>query len=337
LIFVTCFWFIRILLGKLPDGIYKISKDSILVAELPCVYSRTSWKGPSPRDLLCSFCRLQRLSEPHFTVNRVSESCNVLGSATCSEEAGSPKTATDNQYTNDGRIDKESPDVFKCYVKIYSKKRELLLEYSTDDNWSKESDALQNSALKVLMCFNHYFKQLSMHVEKLYLPKSTDGFTVYPNIFLQEFAMCLSVYGKISGSDSSTCSTVGLFSMDTSHQQLENSAFLTDIDGQDSGVFPSHGSLTCISYSVHLFMKDKQKRYILEANNEFEFEIGAGAVRNQLESCVTQLSVDQSACFVDELTDRDLILAAASELSPDLSKISRGELLISVAQSDSFL
>lgn len=320
---VTLCTYYRILLGKLPDGIYKISKDSILVAELPCIYSRTSWKGPSPRDLICSFCRLQRLSEPHFTVNRVSASCDALGSAVCSEETGSPKTAAKNQCANDGRIDKENPDVFKCYVKIYSKKRELLLEYSTDDKWSKESDALQNSALKVLIWFNRYFKQLNTHVEKLYLPKSTDGFTVYPNIFLQEFAMCLSVYGKTSGGDTRTCNTAGLFYMDTSHQQLENTAFLTDIDGQDSGVFPSHGSLTCISYTVYLSTKDKKKKYLLEVNNEFEFEIGAGAVRNQLESCVTQLSVDQSACFVDELSDRDLILAAASELSPDLSKISR--------------
>ncbi|CAM0905424.1 unnamed protein product [Alopecurus aequalis] len=325
---VTLCTYYRILLGKLPDGSYKISKDSVLVAELPCVYSRTNWKGPSPRDLICSFCRLQRLSEPHFTVNRVSASCNVLGSAVCSEEMGSAKTATGSQCANDGRIDKENPDVYNCHVKIYSKKRELLLEYSTADNWSKESDAIHNSALKVLIWFNHYFKQLNMHVEKLYLPKSTDGFTIYPNIFLQEFAMCLSAYGKSSGGDSRTCRAVGLFSMDTSHQQLENSVFLTDIDGQDSGVCPSHGSLTCISYSVYLVMKDKTKKYLLEVNNEFEFEIGAGAVRNQLESCVTQLSVNQSACFVDELSDRDLILAAASELSPDLSKISRDSCIL---------
>lgn len=320
---VTLCTYYRILLGKLPDGIYKISKESILVAELPCVYSRTSWKGPSPRDLLCSFCRLQRLSEPHFAANRVRASCNTLGSAVCSEKIGSPKPATGSQYGNDGRIDKENPDVFECDVKIYSKKRELLLEYSTDDDWSKESDAIQNSALKVLVWFNHYFKQLNTLLEKIYLPKSTDGFTIYPNTFSQEFAMCLSVYGKTNGGNSITCSTVGLFPMDPSHQQLENSAFLTDVDGQDSGVFPSHGSLTCIDYIVYLFMKDKRKRYILEVNNEFEFEIGAGAVRNQLESCVTQLSVNQSARFVDELSDRDLFLAAASELSPDLSKISR--------------
>ncbi|VAH46030.1 unnamed protein product [Triticum turgidum subsp. durum] len=286
----------RILLRKLPDGIYKISKDSILVAELPCVYTRTSWKGPSPRDLLCSFCRLQRLSEPYFAANRCA---------------------------NDGRIAKENPDMFKCSVKIYSKKRDLLLEYSTDCSWSKETDAIQNSALKVLIWFNRYFKQLNTPVEKLNLPKSTDGFTIYPNIFLQEFAMCLSVYGKTSGGDSRTCSAVGYFSMDTSYQQLESGAFLTYIDGQDSGVFPSHGSLACISCSVQLFMKDSRKRYLLEVNNEFEFEIGAGAVRNQLESCATQLSVNQSACFVDQLSDRDLSLAAACELSPDLSKICR--------------
>jgi hypothetical protein len=54
-------------------------------------------------------------------------------------------------------------------------------------------------------------------------------------------------------------------------------------------------------------------------------------------SGLSRLTGDQSACFVDELSDRDLILAAASELSPDLSKISRGELLISIAQSDNFL
>uniref|UniRef100_A0A453BLG8 Small RNA 2'-O-methyltransferase n=1 Tax=Aegilops tauschii subsp. strangulata TaxID=200361 RepID=A0A453BLG8_AEGTS len=322
-VYVTCFWILRILLRKLPDGIYKISKDSILVAELPCVYARTSWKGPSPRDLLCSFCRLQRLSEPYFAANRVSASCNVLGSAVGSEEMGSAKATAGNQCANDGRIAKENPDMFKCSVKIYSKKRDLLLEYSTDYSWSKETDAIQNSALKVLIWFNRYFKQLNTPVEKLYLPKSTDGFTIYPNIFLQEFAMCLSVYGKTSGGDSRTCSAVGYFSMDTSYQQLESSAFLTDIDGQDSGVFPSHGSLACISYSVHLFMKDSRKRYLLEVNNEFEFEIGAGAVRNQLESCATQLSVNQSACFVDQLSDRDLSLAAACELSLDLSKICR--------------
>jgi hypothetical protein len=50
-----------------------------------------------------------------------------------------------------------------------------------------------------------------------------------------------------------------------------------------------------------------------------------GAVSNQLESCVTQLSVNQTARFVAELPSRDLIMAAAFEVSHDLSNVPIGE------------
>ena len=148
---------------------------------------------------------------------------------------------------------------------------------------------------------------------------------MHPNIFLQEFAMCLSVYGKTTVSDSEICSAVGPLSMDTSKKQLEGTATLTCVEGPDSGVFPSHGSLVCISYTASLVTKDKAKTYLLESLNEFEFEIGTCAVSNQLESCVTQLSVNQTALFVPELPPRNLILAAASEFSREISNISRGE------------
>ncbi|KAG2631798.1 hypothetical protein PVAP13_2NG047950 [Panicum virgatum] len=311
----------RILLGKLPDGNCKMSRDAILAAELPSAYSRFSWKGLSPRDLLCSFCRNQRLSEPLFAVNRVS--CDMLTSAVSSEERGEPAKSVENQYTNDVRIDKENPDIFTCEVKICSRKQEILLEYSAAHTWSKESDAIQNSALKVLIWFNNYFKQLNTKMDKLYLSKCIDSFKIHPNIFLQEFAMCLSVYSKTGCNDSGICSSVGPFIVDTPKKQLESTATLTHIEGPDSGVFPSHGSLTSISYTASLVMKDKAKIYLLESHNEFEFEIGTGAVNNQLESCVTQLSVNQAACFIAELPPRDLILAAASEFSHELSNVSR--------------
>ncbi|WVZ50271.1 hypothetical protein U9M48_001543, partial [Paspalum notatum var. saurae] len=111
--------------------------------------------------------------------------------------------------------------------------------------------------------------------------------------------MCISVYGKTTVTDSEICSAVGPLSMDTSKKQLEGTATLTCVEGPDSGVFPSHGSL-------------------------FEFEIGTGAVSNQLESCVTQLSVNQTALFVAELPSRHLILAAPSEFLREISNISRG-------------
>ncbi|KAL6647009.1 hypothetical protein ACP70R_014446 [Stipagrostis hirtigluma subsp. patula] len=313
----------RILLGKLPDGNYKISRDSILVAELPSVYSRSSWKGLSPRDLLCSFCRLQRLSEPHFAISRVGITSDVLGSAASSEERGMPTKTVENQYTNDVVVNKESPDMFRCDVKIYSRKQEVLLEYSAADTRGKESDAIQNSALKVLIWFNNYFKQLNRETNELSVSECSDSFKIHPNTFLQEFAMCLSVCGKTGGKDSGMCSAVGPLSMNTPKEQLENCATLTHIEGPDSGVLPSHGSLTCISYTASLVMKDKAKTYLLESNNEFEFEIGTGAVSNLLESCVTQLSVNQTARFLAELPPRDLILAAGSDFAHDLSKISR--------------
>ncbi|RLM86804.1 small RNA 2' [Panicum miliaceum] len=311
----------RILLGKLPDGNCKMSRDAILAAQLPSAYSRFSWKGLSPRDLLCSFCRNQRLSEPLFAVSRVS--CDMLTSAVSSEERGAPEKSVENQYTNDVRIDKETPDIFKCVVKICSRKQEILLEYFAADTWSKEFDAIQNSALKVLIWFDNYFKQLNTKTDELYLSKCTDGFKIHPKNFLQEFAMCLSVYGTTGCNDSGMCSSVGPFTVDTPKKQLESTANLTHIEGPDSGVFPSHGSLTCISYTASLVMKDKAKIYLLESHNEFEFEIGTGAVSNQLESCVTQLSVNQAACFIAELPPRDLILAAASEFSHELSNVSR--------------
>ncbi|KAK3124509.1 hypothetical protein QOZ80_7BG0587580 [Eleusine coracana subsp. coracana] len=312
----------RILLGKLPDGNYKMSKDSILAAELPYVYSRASWKGLSPRDLLCSFCRLQRLSEPYFAISKASNSSVVFGSTASYEERLVPTKNADNHDTNDGRVDKENPDMFKCDVKICSRKQEILLEYSADNTFSKESDAVQNSALKVLIWFNKYFKQLNTKADKLSLSECTGDFKIHPNTFLQEFAMCLSVYAKTRSNDSRIYSAVGPFSA-TPNQQLENSVTLTHVEGPDSGIFPSHGSLTCISYIASLMMKDTAKTYSLEENNEFEFEIGAGAVISQLESCVTQLSVNQTACFIAELPPTDSILAAASEFSNELSNISR--------------
>ncbi|KAJ0975764.1 hypothetical protein J5N97_017729 [Dioscorea zingiberensis] len=69
----------RMLLNKVPDGHYKLSREAILIAELPTRYtSRLNWKGPSPRDLLFMFCRQHWLSEPLFTVKCLDSPDNCL-------------------------------------------------------------------------------------------------------------------------------------------------------------------------------------------------------------------------------------------------------------------
>lgn len=45
-----------------------------------------------------------------------------------------------------------------------------------------------------------------LKTSRLYLSECTD-------IFLQEFAMCLPIYGKTGGNDSAICSTFGPFSI----------------------------------------------------------------------------------------------------------------------------
>ena len=59
----------------------------------------------------------------------------MLMSAVSSEETGAPADSVENQYTNDVRINKETPDLFKCEVNIRSRKQEILLEYSAADTF----------------------------------------------------------------------------------------------------------------------------------------------------------------------------------------------------------
>nr|CAD1832064.1 unnamed protein product [Ananas comosus var. bracteatus] len=308
----------RMLLGKLPDGAYKVSREAIFAAELPTSYtSRSNWKGPSPRDLLCVFCRQQRLSEPIFSVT------NVDSYEISSELSGNCKEV---QHANGGigGIDNKDSDksiLLKCEVKIFSRRQETLAEFSFADTYRKESDAIQNSALKVLNWFDNYLKQLDMPIEKISSFGSSDNIKVYPQAFAQEFAMYLSVYGVKQNYFPGKCSSLGSFPRNLSIPKFENGMILFSIDGPDSGVFPSPGSLTCISYATSLVKEEINLKEVLESNDEFEFEVGTGAVISQIEACVTQLSINQAATFVIEAPSREIILAAAGESANRLSQL----------------
>ncbi|PUZ51662.1 hypothetical protein GQ55_6G205800 [Panicum hallii var. hallii] len=148
----------------------------------------------------------------------------ILTSAVSSEERGALANSVENQYTNDVRIDKENPDIFKCEVKICSQKQEILLEYSAAHTW-----------------------------------------------------------------------------MDTLKKQLESTATLTHIEGLDSGVFPSHGSLTSISYTASLVMKDKAKIYL--------FEIGLVLLHQKLsKQSLVQTTVPTAVLYDGSIIDFDSCL-----------------------------
>ena len=71
--------------------------------------------------------------------------------------------------------------------------------------------------------------------------------------------------------------------------------FSLNIEGPDSGVCPSNGSLLFISYSVSLVTKAEHMKEILESSDAFGFEIGARAVIPHLEAVVT--AVRWSVCL----------------------------------------
>ena len=65
--------------------------------------------------------------------------------------------------------------------------------------------------------------------------------------------------------------------------------FSLNIEGPDSGVCPSNGSLLFISYSVSLVIEAEHMKEILESSDEFGFEIGTGAVIPHLEALMTAI------------------------------------------------
>lgn len=311
------------LLAKVPCGHYKLAREAILFADLPTEYTgRSNWKGPTPRDLLCAFCRQNRLPEPLFSIVSI-----IKGASSDAQTKSNPSMPTQEAaMTNgdrscvDGNI-LDNSVTFRCEVKILSRRMETILDGSFADTHKKEYDSIQCSALKVLHWFDKYFEQLDMPVETLSSFAHAYGVTVNVENLCREFAMCLSISGFKQNCNQRKCSSLGSFSQLYPNRKVENGMVILGIEGPESVVFPSPGSLVCISYAVAMVRMGHLAKDHLESKDEFEFELGTGAVIHQLEVCVSHLSVNQTARFVIDMPSRELILAAAGEAAKHLSKI----------------
>lgn len=313
----------RMILGKLPDGHYKLSREAILSAELPTVYTtRSNWKGPTPRDLLSVFCRQNRLSEPLFSIK-------ILDYTETSVESSVVKKKLSRSADEVGKVngDKYDPicrelgrsiSAFKCEVQILSKRQDTVVKCSFDDICRKECDAIQSAALKVLSCLNKLFKRPDLPLENFLEFECGHNIVVNSAEFIQE----LVKYPSVCDIERKNKCSVSPLSSNQHSTQYENGMSYFKIDGPDSGIFPSPGSVTCISYVAILMKKDTTLKEVLESKDVFEFEIGTGAVISELESCVSQLTVNQSAQFVVEAPSRDLIFSAAGQVAKHLSQLS---------------
>ncbi|KAF5193773.1 Small RNA 2'-O-methyltransferase-like [Thalictrum thalictroides] len=324
----------RMLVGRLPDGGYKLSRDAILAAELPLKFTnRSNWRGSFPKDLLSTFCRQNWLSEPEFSsvyIDESGQSSEILETCKKLKLSNSSKEVVENGGTGDanGVESVGQKGTFRCEVKILSRNKDLIIVYSPQEAFRKPNDAIQNASLEVLSWLNRYFKHLNVSTEK-YSSGDIHGIHVYPHTIQKEFALCLSVqnahqdtsvYNARQSNGFQRCTSVGPQCMNMYSKQNELQSF--HIEGQDSGVYPSSGYLACISYSISIKQAGEHMKELLEKCDEFEFEIGSGAVSPLLEACVTQMSINQSACFISELPPWHLILAAARNQANSLSLLS---------------
>ncbi|KAG0485331.1 hypothetical protein HPP92_009410 [Vanilla planifolia] len=316
----------RLILGKLPDGNYKLSRGAILAAELPTMYTiRSNWRGPTPRELLCAFCRQHQLAEPLFSIK------SLDGAEIAREHCEFKIMSKSERPYIDVKVNGSKSDLhriefdratstFRCEVKIISKKRFplVLIKCSFDDTHRKESDAVQSAALKVLSWLNMYSRQPDIPMESLLEFAHADNIIVSSKDLLSELSTCSSAY------DTKMRKNFSLVSSCTARHRAvcDKGMVLCKIDGPDSGIFATPGSVASISYAVVLMKADSSLKEVLESNDEFEFEMGVGAVINELESCVSQLTVNQSAQFIVELPSRDLILSAAGPSAKFISQSS---------------
>lgn len=121
-------------MNKVPTGIYKLSREAVLAAELPPKFvTRSNWRGLLPRDILCTFCRQHRLPEPVFSLI----------------------------------VTKDAPEeTSRCEVKI-SKDQNLILHCYPQESFKKQSDAIQNASSRILSWLNSYLKKLNIPQEDL--------------------------------------------------------------------------------------------------------------------------------------------------------------------------
>ncbi|KAI3466880.1 hypothetical protein Pfo_023543 [Paulownia fortunei] len=307
----------RMLVNKIPSGVYKISRDAILAAKLPLAFTtKSNWRGSFPRDILCTFCRFHHLSEPVFSTQS-----NLLDSSL--DLPGSPKKLKVTQSSKEEKSEAGlatatvtgdpvgSIGAFSCEVKIYSKNQELILLCSPQESHRKQTDAIQSAALKILSWLNIFFEKPDMSLEKLNLLAEKLDIHLTPHYLFKEFALCHSMH-NFGSTRTQLCSD---------NAEEDEPSFI-DIGGQHSGVTPSNGSLACICYSVSLVREGDCMKEHLESFEEFEFEMGNEAVLPHLEAAVAQMAVGQSACFRVELPPSEFILAAAGDSAATLSLLS---------------
>ncbi|KAF8096125.1 hypothetical protein N665_0317s0031 [Sinapis alba] len=312
---VTVKSFYRICCGMSPNGIYKISRQAVLAAQLPVSFTtKSNWRGPFPREILSMFCHQHRLADPVFTIS--TSPVKSLADIYRSHKKLKVSGADDDDDENLSKEKEDSPGLgngFRCEVKVLTKSQDLVLECSPRKFYEKENDAVQNASLKALLWFSKFFDDMDVNgsdtddEEDIKSP-STHVFTVPPNLGNGDSSMTTSVPSVVekrvpsitNGSVVSICYSLSL---------EVDPEFSTDgevSEGNDDMESEVDAEYSC-DYEPSIDL--------IESNEEIEFEIGTKAMNPLIETAVTQMTVGEFASFNTTLftAAEALILAVSSD------------------------
>lgn len=309
------------MLGRTPWGAYKLSRRSLLVADLPKVYTcRAHWQGASPKSLLADFCQQHRLPEAQYSYNGLQDSCNNVANVPVYpfEEEGHTR---DLVFMNDSACSKQhSPGTsrqgpFQCRVQVGSAGKDARINFPSDGFFRSRHDAVQSAALKAVTSYGRWAGTgcLCSYIQNQDCCKASADF--------------MDIINK----------------SDESMVQSELPASQVIAEEDVLGDRPPPGSMVCVSYTVNVIEERScsngssphvtSSNHELESQPDFKFELGVGAVISQFESCVSKAIVGQTVQFCISAEVLGVLFAAScdlDEIRPGMSSMSLNHLISSV-------
>lgn len=250
---LSCYY--RLLLGRTPEGNYKLSRYAILVAKLPCSFSsRLQWRGKLPRLLLIDFCHQHRLPDPEFSFSLTKASGGMVSDD--KEKDGTGNTS------------------YKCMAKIVDEGKAI--EFESERLYRNRNDAAQSAALQALLFLSKKADAVYENPQKSGVCRGQQAEAVG----LHERAESLSMPKNMSASRACVNGV---------HVAKDQGFKASDRGQSDSNKIIVAGSIVSISCDVWLVGYGTDVK--VEAHEEFEFELGIGGIIAELENAVLGMQV----------------------------------------------
>lgn len=293
----------RLMLGRTPWGAYKLSRKSLLVADLPKVYTcKAHWQGATPKSLLADFCQQHRLPEAQYTCNDSQDSSNNIANEypfDGEEHTGDSLSMNDSAFSKQHSPGSSRQGPFQCRVRVGSPGNEAHSYFESDGYFRSRHDAVQSAALRTVTSYAKW-----------------SGTGCLCSYFQNQD--CCKSSGDFMDIASRDCT---IYKSDENNGQSE---FQLIAEEDALGDRPPPGSFVSVNYSVNLIQDGSScngssspgttSSPALEAQSDFKFELGVGAVISQLESCVSKATVGQTLQFCMSAEALGVLFSASSSL-----------------------